>query len=74
MKDENCSNGFQPPERLLDFRPAKDISFGKDGEKLDHSIEKHLSPLTKIQKVFVGDELQLGDCNVYPSQRILFDS
>lgn len=71
MKDENCSNGFRPPECLLDFRPAKDISFGVGGEKLKRSMEKHLSPLTKIQKVFVGDELQVDACNVY-SQRILF--
>lgn len=43
-----------------------------DGEELEHSMERHLYCLTKIQKVFVGDEMQVDDCNDYPSQRILF--
>lgn len=45
-----------------------------DGEELEHSVEKHLFPLTKIKKKggFVGDELQVDDCSIYPSQRMLF--
>lgn len=51
--------GFGPSDCLLylRLRPAKDISFGVDGEELEHSTEKYLYSLTKIEKVFVADEL-----------------
>lgn len=58
--------GSSHPDRLLylRLRPTKDVSFDMDREELGHSVEKHLFPLTKIKRVFVGDELQVDDCSI----------
>lgn len=45
--------GSSHPDRLLylRLRPTKDVSFDMDRKELEHSVEKHLFPLTKIKSV-----------------------
>lgn len=77
MEDENLGNGVQPSRlpTALKTQTSKGyfLWYGQREARTQYdSIEKHLYPLTEIEKAFMGDELQVGDCNVCPSQRILF--